>query len=196
MWQLGAGSELASERPRLRRAGPLRESPRAGPSRLRITRPARNRPELGALPPQIGKAALRWRSELPPGSGRRVCGAARGPPLQGALLAQRLGCPVLVPPQPRRPRSPLSHRLAPVALAAHPAARQLGSAPPAPPPNCRLLRQAYRSALQRYPSCSRRTRCTGPAPLLSRLGGGSRRRLEAGSPPPSCSPANATIAGS
>ena len=36
--------------------------------------------ELGSLPPQIGKPALRWRSELPPRTGRRLCGAARGPP--------------------------------------------------------------------------------------------------------------------
>ena len=52
-------------------------------------------PELGALPPQIGKAALRWRSELPPetaaGSSLPAGGAAR----QGALLAQRSGVPVL-----------------------------------------------------------------------------------------------------
>jgi len=81
------------------------------------------------------------------------------------------------PPQPRRPRSPPGQRLRPWPSPPARQARQLGSAPPAPPPNCRLLRRMYSSALQMYRSCSKRTRCVGPAHVLSRPGEGSRRRL-------------------
>jgi len=132
--------------------------------------------ELGSLPPQRGKAALRWRSELPPKTAAGSSLPAGGATRQGALLAQRSGVAVLgLSPGGRGLPRATGWRPWPSPPTRQ--ARQLGSAPAAPPPNCRVLRRMYSSGFQRYPSWAKRTRCAGPAPLLSRLGGGSRRRL-------------------
>ena len=131
-------------------------------------------PELGALPPQIGKAdprsacgcARNCRPRWPPalwrcaraGPTRRAAGAALGPSRARAAAAPAAE----ISPEPQAP---------PVALTAHPEAGSLAR-------RLRRLRQTAGSCARRTgrrsrrtPRASRRTRCARSLSLLSRPGG-------------------------
>ena len=180
MWQLGAGSGLHSKGS----TSPPNRPPPGVPGSWTVAasdhpdRPGArgnwgpSRPREGRqILPAPGGSARNCHQRQPPGlrslragppDNARCWRSARASPSSGSAPAAEIS------PGPEA---------APLALATRPTARQLGSAPAAPPPNCRVLRRMYSSGLQRYPSWAKRTRCAGPAPLLSRLGGGSRRRL-------------------
>ena len=101
-------------------------------------------PELGALPPERGRQIL-----APPGGSARNC-RLKQTARSSAPCGRRGRCGVSASGglSPGGRDLPPGHRLAPVALAARPKARQLGSAPAAPAPNCRVLRRMYSSALR------------------------------------------------
>jgi len=188
MWQLGAGSGVHSKRSRLRRRGPLRESPWAGPSRLRspgspgIAQWTGNGTGIGGppAPEKEGRSSLclRLRSELPPeaaaGSSLPAGEAAR----QGALLAQRSGVLVLgLSPGGRDlPRATGSAR-GPHRLPGSPAA-WLGASGacaklPAPAPDVQVDAPDVPLVLQAY------TLCRLLLSLAARAGGHRSRRIEA-----------------